>query len=146
MKRYDKLYEGISTAKGVLSEDMFRFSDIVEIQEENECVTEKVFSDEKELGENMNDAEIDYASVENPLNIHRFPLNEATLISEIPNLINEENVIIAPGQGKNLVSILSDEFCEERTFPYLLPADINFAIMLLRRFQKVLHGTLIKCC
>ena len=33
------------------------------------------------------------------------PANEATFISEIPNIINEENVTIAPGQGKK-VSIL----------------------------------------
>ena len=29
-------------------------------------------------------------------------------------------MMIPPGQGKNPVSILSDEFCEEQAFPYLL--------------------------
>ena len=45
--------------------------------------------------------------------MHRTASNETTLVSEIPNIINEENVII--------VSILSYEFCEKQSFPYLLP-------------------------
>ena len=51
--------------------------------------------------ENMNNAEIDCPSVENPLNIHRSTWKEI--------IINEENVIIPPGQGQKPVSILSDE-------------------------------------
>ena len=47
--------------------------------------------------------------------------NEAALVSEIPSIINDKNVIIAPGQEKKPVSILNDEFCEEQAFPYLLP-------------------------
>ena len=48
-------------------------------------------------------------------------INEKTLVSEILNFINEENVIIAPGQGEKTVLILSYEFCEEQAFPDLLP-------------------------
>ena len=36
-------------------------------------------------------------------------------------IINEENVIIAPGQGKIPVSVLRDEFWEKQAFPHLLP-------------------------
>ena len=50
----------------------------------------------------------------------RTAANETILTSEIPNIINEENLIIAPGQGKRPVSILGDEFCEEQTFPYFI--------------------------
>ena len=53
--------------------------------------------------------------------MHRTASNEIALVSEVPYIINDENVIIAPGQGKKPVSILSDEFCEEQAFPYLLP-------------------------
>ena len=42
-------------------------------------------------------------------------------MSEIPNIINKENVIIAPGQGKTPVSTLTDEFCEEQAFAHLFP-------------------------
>ena len=52
--------------------------------------------------------------------MHRTASNETTLVSDIPNIINDENVIIAKGQGKKPVSILSDEFCEEQAFLYLL--------------------------
>ena len=47
------------------------------------------------------DPETEYASVEDPLSMHRTASNETTLISEFPNITNEKNVIIAPGQGKN---------------------------------------------
>ena len=45
-----------------------------------------------------------------PLNMHRTASHETTLVSEIPNIINEGDVIIAPGQGKKPVSILNDEY------------------------------------
>ena len=41
--------------------------------------------------------------------MHRTATNETNLISEIPNIINEENVIIIPDQGKTPVSILGNE-------------------------------------
>ena len=44
--------------------------------------------------------------------MHRTASNEVALVLEIPYIINGKNVIIAPGQGKKPVSILSDEFCE----------------------------------
>ena len=47
------------------------------------------------------DPETEYASVEDPLSMHRTASNETTLISQFPNITNEKNVIIAPGQGKN---------------------------------------------
>ena len=75
----------------------------------------------KKYSENRNDTKTECASVEDPLNMHRTASNETTLVSEIPNIINEQNVLIAPGQGKKTVSILRDEFCEEQAFPYLLP-------------------------
>ena len=42
--------------------------------------------------------------------MHRTASHETTLVSEIPNIINEGDVIIAPGQGKKPVSILNDEY------------------------------------
>lgn len=53
--------------------------------------------------------------------MHRTVSNKTTLVSELFNIFNEENVIIASGQGKTLVSILSDESCEEQAFPRLPP-------------------------
>ena len=53
---------------------------------------------------NRNGTEAEYVSVEDLLNMCRTASNDTTLVSEIPNIINEENVIIAPGQGKKTVS------------------------------------------
>ena len=51
----------------------------------------------------------------------RVASNETLLISHIPCVQDEENVTIAPGEGQKQLSILSDEYCEELAFPYLLP-------------------------
>ena len=53
--------------------------------------------------------------------MHRSASNETTLVSEIPNIMEEKNIIIARGQRKTLVSILSDKFCEGQAFRHLLP-------------------------
>ena len=123
LKSHNKFYEDISTTKGLSSKDMLNFSDTNENQQETESVTENSVSDGKEMSKNndKNANEAESVSAEDPLNMHRTATNETTLISEIPNIINEKNVIIAPGQGKTPVSILGDEFCEEQAFPYLLP-------------------------
>ena len=101
---------------------MFKFSDIVEMSGKTEGDTENI-SNEKEMTKNVNDtrSRTEFASFEDPLNMHRTASNETTLVSEIRNIIDEENVIIAPGQGKTPVSILSDEFREEKAFLHLLP-------------------------
>ena len=53
----------------------------------------------------MNSDETEYDSVEDPLSIHRTASNETALVSEIPYIINDENVIIAPGERQKPVSI-----------------------------------------
>ena len=117
-----KFYEDISVTKGLSGEDMLTFSDIDKNQEETESVTENGISNGKEMNKNNNEnaGEAEYASVEHPLNMHITVRSCENMISEIPNIISEENFIIAPGQEKTPVSILGDEFCEEQAFPYLL--------------------------
>ena len=39
----------------------------------------------------------------------------------ISNSPTSEELNIAPGEGKQQKSILSDNFCEELAFPYLFP-------------------------
>ena len=96
---------------GLSGEDILNFSDINENQEETDSVTENDISDGKEMNKNNNEntSEAEYASVEDLLNMHRTATNETNLISEIPNIINEENVIIVPGQEKTPVFILGNE-------------------------------------
>ena len=73
------------------------------------------------MSESLNNTKKEYASVEDLLDMHRITSNETALISQIPNIINEENVIIAPEQEKKTVSFLSYKFYEKQAFPYLLP-------------------------
>ena len=47
--------------------------------------------------------------------------NETALISEKPNTVENENLIVALRQGKTPVSVLNDKFCEEMTYPFLFP-------------------------
>ena len=49
LKSCNKFYENISIAKGLSSEDMFKFSDVFEIQVQSERVIEKNVSDVKEM-------------------------------------------------------------------------------------------------
>ena len=59
----------------------------VETQGENESVTENIIMDGKEVNDTKN--EIENASAEDQLNMHRNASNETTRISEIANIINE---------------------------------------------------------
>ena len=59
--------------------------------------------------------------MDDPLNAHRAAGYETTLVPEIPRIIEDDNVIMVPGQGKTPVSILNDDHCEELAFPYLFP-------------------------
>ena len=87
LKSRNKCYEDISVTKCLSGEDMLNFSDINENQKE----TESVISNGKEMNTNNNEnkSEAEYASVEDPLNMHRTSTNKTTLISEITNIINE---------------------------------------------------------
>ena len=74
--------------------------------------------DVKEVSDNENETE--YVSVEDPLNMHKTASNETAQFSEIPNIIIDENVTMAPGRGKIPVLIVSDKFCEGQAYLYLL--------------------------
>ena len=65
---------------------MLKFSDNAKIQRENEGVNEKTTNDGNKMSENINntESEADYASVEDPLNMHRTASDETTLVPEVP--------------------------------------------------------------
>ena len=109
-KTHNKFYEDISISESLSSKEMINFSGIGKHQDVTESIHTKVISNETE-----------YGSVEDPLSMHRTGSNETALVLEIPSIINDEYVIIAPGQGKKTASTLDDEFCEEQAFPYHLP-------------------------
>ena len=59
--------------------------------------------------------------MDDPLNAHRAAGYETTLVPETSRIIEDDNVTMAPGQGKTPVSVLNDDHCEELAFPYLFP-------------------------
>ena len=60
---------------------------------------------------------------EDSLSLYRSAVNETVMISESPNvLIDNENGIIAPGEGKIPISLTNDEYCEELAHPHLFPS------------------------
>ena len=68
-------------------------------------------------------SKLNFELLDDPLNFHRVAANETTLISEIPGIIDEDNITIAPGQGKTPLPILRDDYCKELAFPYLFPTE-----------------------
>ena len=79
-------------------------------------------------------SETEFASVEDPLNIHRTASYETTLVSEIPNIINDKNVIIAHGQGKKQLQFKAMNFEKSKPF-HTFFLRVNLVIMLLEIFQ-----------
>ena len=52
----------------------------------------------------------------NTLDVHRFNTQETLFVR---NLLTREEISIAPGDGKQPTSILSNTFCEQPAFPCL---------------------------
>ena len=81
---------------------MINFSGIDKHQHVTESSHTKIVSNETERG-----------SAEDPLSMQRTESNETAIVSGIPSITNDENVIIAPGQGKKTVSVFTDYiFCQ----------------------------------
>ena len=47
----------------------------------------------------------DFSFTEDPRNKYRIACNETALVSEIPSVIYNENIIVAPGQGKHQLQL-----------------------------------------
>ena len=56
---------------------------------------------------------MNFEEQENPLDECRVGANETALISVVPSEIDNENVTIAPCEGKKPISLLTDSNCEE---------------------------------
>ena len=77
-----QIWKDISIARGLSSEETFKFSSIVEFQGETESFTERNISVWKEMNKNINGtrSETEFTAVEDPLNMHRTASNETTLV------------------------------------------------------------------
>ena len=91
------------------SNEMLRFSEMELVEEENLKTVPKKIIENEPL----------FTLIEDPLNMHRSVSNETGVVSEMPILIDKENFIVVPGQGKAPVSLLHVDTCEELAFWYL---------------------------
>ena len=109
LKNNKNLFENISVSYGLSSSEILNFAD-GSLAAEQTC-------------NNYADAEVEnklnFQLLDDPLNLHRVAANETSLISELPSIIDEDNIIIAQGQGNTSLSILHDDFSEELASPYL---------------------------
>ena len=107
LKRKNKFYKDISISYGLNSQEILNLLDI--------SATDETEAD-RLIAENES-----FESADDPLNAHRAAGYETTLVPEISRIIEDDNVIMAPGQGKTPVSVLNGDHCEELAFPYLFP-------------------------
>ena len=83
---------------------------------------------------------------EDPLSKFRAPSVEITFISEVPSNCNcelEQEITIAPGKGKQPISVLNVKFCEELAHQHLFPSG-NMAIKYKEKYHYVQVNILIK--
>ena len=123
---------------------MRKYSDfltLLKFKEKTRVLPKKLFwMNEKEMSESINDTETECVSVKDVINIYRTASNETTLVSEIINIINEEYVTTAPGQGKKTVLILSDKLRKDKAafkaqHFLIFFLRVNLVMMLLKIFQ-----------
>ena len=83
------------------------------------------------MSENINSAwsETEYPPVEDPQHMNIIASNEKNVLSEIPNAINAENVIIVLGQDKQ------DEFVEEQAHFLAFILRVRLTIICHNIFQ-----------
>ena len=72
---------------------------------------------------------------ENPLDAHRLSAHGTTLISNMPH---SEELTIAPGESKQPMSILNDQYCEELPYPYfsLLVSPVKYFNQRLLNYKQ----------
>ena len=83
LKSHNKFYKDISIKKGLYREDMFKFSDIVEIRDNTTFLMEKKWMKIKMTLEKSRS----HSSVEDHLTMQETASNEITSVPKIPNTI-----------------------------------------------------------
>ena len=107
LKTHNMFYEGIIISLGLTSDEILDFSNL--------SVTQSISGTLED--ENFEEAE-------DPGNLHQIATNESSLTSEVPHLVDENKIILAPGQNKTPLSIFSYDHYEELAFPHLFPDGI----------------------
>ena len=116
------LYRDISINIENIPRNLLSIHDTGDTNEHSDIIFEKLISSiYKPIPIQVED-EQELELSENPLYEYRTASNETLLVSNIPQPVyNDKCINIAPGEGKERESVLSDAFCEELAHPYLFP-------------------------
>ena len=111
LKHSNPFYSDVLINIDNITSDLLSLSDIDAMIEKDEYLLTIENPDE----ENSSDNE-----AVNPLDNERINCDE---MCAIPNIYNDDSstLEIAPGENKTPLSFFHDDFCEEQSFPYLLP-------------------------
>ncbi|XP_066911767.1 uncharacterized protein [Clytia hemisphaerica] len=93
-------------------------------REESQTSVEVIlrFIDDSNVKQIHNFQEKDEFENEDPMDQHRLTCVETTLISKCPHaIVDDENIVVAPGEGKAPLNVLKDEKVEVLAFPDLFP-------------------------
>lgn len=71
---------------------------------------------------------------ENPLGQFRIAADETVMTSKIPHALDDDTLVVAPGEGRSPLSIINDEKCEELAHPHLFPTG-NFGYNVERNIK-----------
>ena len=96
LKNKNKFYEDISISYGLSSNGISNVADALFAHEQT-CNNHSHTKTEKKLN---------FELFDDPLNLYRVAPNETALISEIPGIIDEDNITVAPGQGKSQFCVM----------------------------------------
>ena len=105
LKQHKPLYSDIEIDVGRIPENLLSLSEPVDIPIELEI--------------DNNDKDTLTEETENPLDKFRLGATETMLVNNVPQV---EDIVIAPGEGMQPMSLLVDEKCEELSHPHLFPA------------------------
>eukprot|EP00111_Clytia_hemisphaerica_P023803 TCONS_00070139-protein len=131
LKTVNPLYQHINIQE-ILSENAFdvRFVDDEDVDfsiVDDETVESSVevlvkFIDDRDVQKISNFEEHDEFENEDPMDQHRLACVETTLISICPHsIVDDENIVVGPGEGKAPLNILKDPNVEILAFPDLFP-------------------------
>ena len=136
LKNVNPLYRHINVQE-VISENAFdiKFVDEQDVDfaiigdASNECslqISVRIV-DDKDVQKISNFGEQDEFENEDPMNQHRLSCLETSLISKCPHaVVDDENIVVAPGEGKAPLNILKDPDVEVLAFP-----DLSFVVVFL---------------
>ena len=119
LKLNNPLYSDIEIDIGQIPENLLSLIEPIDIPIQLEVDNDALDSHNNTTEDHSNPSlDINVPEDDNPLDMFRIGATETMLVSNIPQV---EDIVIAPGEGMQPMSLLMDEKCEELAHPHLFP-------------------------